>query len=455
MAAIAVATTSRRAHHRTRTWRKAAALASALLIVAALSGCQTAALPVGTVMPTASLSVTGLPPAATATATTVPVSTPPSNATAATPPTPSTSDPADSVRVNALGSLRGNWVFAAKLIQGSTQGSIEVWAIPLDSGSPRLAFSYPVSTGGIPEAIFDNAPYLRRQFSPDGMRVVVSVYGDLVVVDLASGQSRRLGVSGFYPSWSKDGSRIAFLAHLPVTDVVPPHNAILVVPSGGGVAREIARIGQARRTVEWSADGSLLALELEDAGARHVAIFDVVTGQLLRRIERSPSAGVTHSFAHWRAAQPQLALTAAREDEWTLSVLDTATGSERVVLRKERQPDTSPCRCPQDPLPHDPRWNPVAPQELLYSLDLGDANVPGSTRILDVSTGGEIVLPISARQATWTWSGRQVVYLARGGTWRGVAVRVWDRDRATERDLLSRASDAELFTGIASLDYGR
>lgn len=395
-------------------------------------------------------------PSGTPAATVTPSSTPVSSATASssTSPTPTAADVAG-LRVNALGPLRGNWVFAAKLIRASTWGSLEVWAIPLDGGSPRLAFSYPVPTGGIPEAIFDNAPYLRRQFSPDGTRVVVSVNGELVVVDLALAQSRRLGVSGFYPSWSKDGLRIAFLAPLPVGNFVPPDNAIRVVPSGGGAEREIAKIGQSRQAAEWSPDGSLLALEVEDKGERRVAIHDAATGQLLRRIDRPPSAGVTGSFAHWRSAQPQLALTTAREDEWTITVLDTATASERVVFKTARQPDASPCRCPQDPLPHDPRWNPVVSQELLYSLDLGDANVPASTRILDVSTGGEIVLPMAAGDATWTWDGRQVVYLARGGLSRGTAVRVWDRDRGGERELLARGSDAELFTGIASLGYGQ
>lgn len=389
--------------------------------------------------------------------TTVSAPTPASSATAVSSPlsTSPASDPADGVRVNALGPLRGNWVFAAKLIPASTRGSLEVWAIPLDGGSPRLAFSYPVPTGGIPEAIIDNSPYLRRQFSPDGKSVVVAVYGELVVIDLALGQARRLGVSGHYPSWSKDGSRIAFLAQLPVVDVVPPHNAIRVVPSGGGAVREIAPIGQSRQGAEWSPDGALLALEVEDKGERRIAIFDAATGQLLRRIDRPPSAGVTHSFAHWRSVQPQLALTTAREDEWTITVLDTASASERVVLRTARQPDTSPCRCPQDPLPHDPRWNPVASQELLYSLDLGDASVPPSTRILDVSSGSEIVLPITASDATWTWDGRQVVYLARAGLSRGTAVRIWDRGAGGDRDLLVRGSDAEQFMAIASLGYGQ
>jgi len=75
--------------------------------------------------------------------------------------------------------------------------------------------------------------------------------------------------------------------------------------------------------------------------------------------------------------------------------------------------------------------------------------------VLDVSTGKEIVLPITAGDATWTSDGRQVVYLARGGSSRGKAIRVWDRDRGDERELLARGSDTELFSGIASLGYAQ
>jgi WD40 repeat protein len=403
--------------------------------------------------PEGAAPVTGSPAIATAPTATV---APSATASGSPSATPFAAEPADvtGVRVKALGTLRGNWVFAAKLIQGSLRGSLEVWALPLDGGSPRLAFSYAVPIGGVPEAIFDVAPYLRRQFSPDGRRVVVSVNGELVVIDLALAQSRRLGVSGYYPSWSKDGSRIAFVAPLPVGNFVPPDNAILVVPAGGGAPREVARIGQSRQAAEWSPDGSLLAVEKEDNGARRVAIFDAATGQLLRQIDRSPSAGVTLSFAHWRSTQPQLALTTAREDEWAIIVLDTAAASERILGKTARQPDTSPCRCPKDPVPHDPRWNPVTRQELLYSLDAGDGSISANTRILDVETGKEIVLPITAGDATWTWDGRQVVYLAREGSSRGTAVRLWDRDAGSERELLARGSNSELFTAIASLGYG-
>src|SRR4029077_20209388 len=67
-------------------------------------------------------------------------------------------------------------------------------------------------SGGIPEAVLDNAPYLRRQFSPDGREFVVSIGAQLVIIDLPAGQARPLGIAGYFPSWSKDGSQIAYLA---------------------------------------------------------------------------------------------------------------------------------------------------------------------------------------------------------------------------------------------------
>jgi len=360
------------------------------------------------------------------------------------------------MRTNALGPLLGHWVFVAKLVRGPMQGRLEMWAIPLDAGQPRLALSYPVPLGGIPEAIFDVEPYLRRQFSPDGMQLVVSLNGSIVVANLGSGAVRELGVSGFYPSWSPDGSRIAFLAPLPVTNFVPPDNAIYVVPASGGRARELAQIGQARQAPEWSPDGTLVALDQNRQDRRRIALIDVATGAVVREIDGVPSAGVTGSFAHWRAANPQLAITTARENEWEVVAVDPGTGAARIVLKTARQPDLSPCHCPQDPLPEDPRWNPTGSSELLYSLGGGDANnIAVSTHIVDVATGRDLTLPITAGDATWTWDGRQIVYLARGPRSRGVAVRIWNRDNGVDREVLGGSSDLDLFVAIASVAYGR
>jgi hypothetical protein len=223
----------------------------------------------------------------------------------------------------------------------------------LDTGAPRLALAYDVSLGGIPEAIFDNTPYPRRAFSPDGTPMVVSVGGQLRVVDIVSGQVRPLGVAGYFPAWSKDGSRIAFLFELPVGTVVPPEDAIGVIPAGGGGVRQTAAVGYARQSVEWSPDGSMLIVA-QPAG---IAIVDAASGQVIRRIPEISEAG--SSFAHWRSKTPQVVLSVTGCERATTRViaLENVTGGSRTLV------DTGE-RCAPLNL-RDPRWNPAG-DEVLY-----------------------------------------------------------------------------------------
>ncbi len=172
-------------------------------------------------------------------------------------PSPSAIAQATGVRTNALGRLTGNWLFVGKQVPDAhnIRAEVQVWAIPLDGGLARFAFGYDVPLGGVPEAIFDDTAYLRRQFSPDGTRVVVSVHGQLVVVDLVSGRTNALGVSGYFPSWSKDGSRIAFLSRRrSETSFLRRTRSRRSRPAVGPV-RQIAVVGYARHSVEWSPDG--------------------------------------------------------------------------------------------------------------------------------------------------------------------------------------------------------
>jgi dipeptidyl aminopeptidase/acylaminoacyl peptidase len=349
------------------------------------------------------------------------------------------------VRARALGTLTGNWIFVGKQVPYPhlIWAEVQIWAIPLEAGAPRIAFAYDVSLGGAPEAIFDNAPRLRRQFSPDGVRVVVSVNGGLFVVELTTGQVRPLGMTGYFPAWSKDGSQIAFLSYLPVEQVVPPEQAIFVVAASGGAAREIARVGYLGQSVEWSPDGSTVIVATKEG----IAIVDVGSGRVLRRLSDLASHV---SFANWRAATPQIAIaTGCNQTSTTkLIVLDDARAPERTLL------DTGE-RCPALTV-QDPRWNPASLDELLYVAARANAGaMPHEYRahVLNVRSGREATLPLDAYEATWTWQGDAVAYLRRAATgFYGDSVRVWRRDGSSERVLLIDTENPSLF-GISSLRY--
>jgi hypothetical protein len=360
-------------------------------------------------------------------------------------PLPSTEPQPTGVRANALGRLTGNWLFVGKQVPGAhnIRAEVQIWAIPLDGGAPKFAFGYEVPLGGVPEAIFDNTPYLRRQFSPDGARVVISVNAELVVIDLVTGQTKSLGVTGFFPSWSKDGSRIAFLFQTPVGTVVPPEGAIGVIPAGGGPVKQMAVVGYARQSVEWSPDGSMFML----AQPGGLTIVDAASGRVIRQIAEISEAG--SSFAHWRTKTPQIAISVTGCERATTRViaLDSATSAPRALFDSGE-------RCAPLNL-RDPRWNPVA-DELLFVSARALGGFPANeyrTHLLDATSGKDTVLPLLAWEATWTWDGAQVAYIARGaGSSYGDSVRLWRRDGGGQREVLNATGDDSFFS-IASLSY--
>lgn len=366
------------------------------------------------------------------------------NPTSTTAPASSLQPQSTGVRANALGTLTGDWLFVGKQVPGVLYSrSVQIWAIPLQGGVPKLAFTYDVSSAGSPEGIRDNTPYLRRQFSPDGTQVVVTVNGQLVVVDLRTGQTRALGVDGAFPSWSKDGSRIAFLYQLPVGAVVPPEGAIGVVPAAGGSVKQMAVVGYGRQSVEWSPDGSMMMLTQPDG----IAIVEVTSGRVVRRIAEISEAG--SSFVHWRTKAPQLAISVTGCERATTKViaLDRATSAPRILV------DTGE-RCAPLNL-RDPRWNPAGDEVLYVSARGAVGAMPNEyrTHVVEASSGKVTLLPVLAWEATWTWDGAQIAYIARGADFSyGNAVRLWRRDGTGDRELL-RAGDGETFFSLASLSY--
>jgi hypothetical protein len=362
--------------------------------------------------------------------------------------TPSPNEvPADyNIRAYPLGRLSGNWIFVGKQVRRTDvfyRSQNQIWAIPLDGGPAKLAFTYDVATAGIPEAIFDNTPYLRRQFSPDGTRMVISVAGQLVVVDLVSGRVTFLGTSGYFPAWSKDGSRIAFVSYLPFDGFVPLMEAIFVVPATGGPVTQLAKVGYSGRSVEWSPDGSMVIVAPMD----RAVIVDAANGRVLR--ELTPAA-YQSAFAHWRATGPQIALAAGRCDEATSKIigLDDANRPERMLL------DTH-ALCPALSI-RDPRWNPANANELLYVATRAEAGrMPHEYRahLLDIVSGHDLALPFDASEATWTWDGAQIVYLtANVQSGFGDSVNLARRDGTGSRSLLMATGD-EFFFSLASLAY--
>lgn len=375
---------------------------------------------------------------------------PQETATAAASPTTPASPPSASpfvggstdvtgVTANALGTPQGNWIFFTQLvpIADTPLSRLEVWAIT-PSGQQRLAFSYDTAVGGVPESLPDSDPYLRRQFSPDGRQVVVStLLNGLVVVDLPSGQARRLGVGGTNPSWSKDGKTIAYIATVarPDPQRVPPERAIWVVPAVGGSPRELINVGYSSTSPEWSADSSLLLLQLKDG----VGMVEVASGREVSG-GRIPSANYA-TGAHWRRGSAQAVVTIIRPDDAQVVVYDHDHRVTRSLAQFPRPFDPSPCQCPKGEVPWDPRWSPAGTDEALLVL-FDEKTWRAPVAILEARSGQLTKLPVNALQATWSPDGKQVIYIARTDRQLGGALRVYDRASGADRELVGMLSGA-------------
>jgi len=128
--------------------------------------------------------------------------------------------------------------------------------------------------------------------------------------------------------------------------------------------------------------------------------------------------------------------------------LDDATTPGRTLLDTGEQ-------CPALSI-QDPRWNPVTANELVYvATRAAPGRMPNEFRVhlLDTGSGRDTTLGLSAYEATWTWDGAAIAYLAKSSTgFFGDSVRVWRRDGSGERVLLTDSENASLFS-IASLSY--
>jgi dipeptidyl aminopeptidase/acylaminoacyl peptidase len=154
-------------------------------------------------------------------------------------------------------------LFAAAAVAACLAGARPALAAPPPSPSPLTL-----------EALRQFVSVTEPQISPDGKRVVYvrhandykedAEHTELVLIDLANGNARRVltqdrdDVSS--PSWSPDGTRIAFLA-APAKDQPPE---IYVLSLDGGDAKRVTHARGAIAAISWRPDGRALAYLMRD-----------------------------------------------------------------------------------------------------------------------------------------------------------------------------------------------
>lgn len=157
--------------------------------------------------------------------------------------------------------------------------SMNIWAISVPGGKPRRITVREDSVVNVNSSIVS--------YSPDGEEIVYASWKgehsdsgwNLWVLPASGGKARKLTSSAgrdHYPSWSPDGSKIAFCRGQVGT------RDIWVVPSDGGTARRLTQHAADDLLPSWSPDGRWIAFVSKRSGNTDIWIVRADGGQPLQ-----------------------------------------------------------------------------------------------------------------------------------------------------------------------------
>ncbi len=341
-----------------------------------------------------------------------------------------------------MAALHGDWAFALKFG--------ELWAIPISGGPPvQLArfrdrldqtITYP--------GLLLPANELRRQLTPDGRRLVLSVGEDvagspryrLALVDLERGavtQVMRDDANLIRPAISPDGTKIAYVRRLSTASSdrgALGDDGLWIVNADGTGARHLAPGADGLFTwiFGWTPDGKGVIFDRLEWSAGPLVI-DIASGDrtLLGGFVPRDWLTLGNDFAFRTKGSPSLVAglsSKAFQGEYSLVVADRAGDPQRTLVAEGNTFF----------LLGAPRWNPKS-DEILYR------HVPRPDQMeffVANLTGAHTRVPLALRPflADWTPDGTGIVYLSQGfalDSFLGTSVRIAKRDGSGDRELLS------------------
>ena len=159
--------------------------------------------------------------------------------------------------------------------------------------------------------------------SPDGRTLVLGIQGSLWTMPVAGGDARRItdwSVEATSPSWSPDGTRIAFQNY----DASGFYNVWTIAPDGSG-ATQLTRGGYDHREPAWSPDGTRIVFSSDRAGSGFYNVWtvNVRTGEYERR-----TSGSAHEiYPAWSPDGTRIAFASGR----TISAVDAQGRVEELA----------------------------------------------------------------------------------------------------------------------------
>ena len=222
--------------------------------------------------------------------------------------------------------------------------------------------------------------------SPDGRTIVIDLVGALWTLGREGGRATRIlddGYDAHAPSWSPDGTRIAFQAYRDNTWSIWTINR-----DGSGLQRQTASPFDDREP-HWSPDGLRIAFSSDRGGN-----YDIWTVTLATKaVEHITSGPANEGLPAWSPDGREIAYVSDRPARGVYAVA-IATKAERVLQAEARTSSF-------------PSWHPDG-KRIAYAAFEGATSrlMAGGVNIADA---GEDVFPFRPQ-----WSGDEVVYTADG-----------------------------------------
>ena len=258
--------------------------------------------------------------------------------------------------------------------------------LPLGRRSTGLASGRPIATAvtllvllalilAAVTAFVGSRPAVPAPFGRAGTGLlVVSVAGDIVVIDVETGVGRSIVAHpdvDLDPHWSPDGTRLAFLRQ--ASDLVR-----LVIADAGGqtVATSQRFTGIDPDSVAWAPDGRQIAIAASDGASQQIQVVDTTTGAS-RRI----AANYLTFEVYWRPTDSRQLLFRTRDEPGSLGIVSIEDGTVVRVPTGDSGGDSL------RPL----GWTPDG-RSVVYQHDDGpDAR---QTIVVDLTTGAETRLDL-------------------------------------------------------------
>ena len=334
--------------------------------------------------------------------------------------------------------MHGDWAFALRFG--------EVWAIPVSGGLPVQVARYSdrIDQTITYPGVTLPANELRRQLTPDGRRLVLSVGEDvaggqryrLALIDLERrtlAQVVRNDADLIRPAISPDGTKIAYVRRMPTASDRPlVDDGLWVVNVDGTGARRLEPGADGLFTwiFGWTADSKGVVFDRLEWSAGPLVI-DIVSGEkkLLGGFVPRDWLTLGNDFAFRASRSPSVVAglsSKAFEGEYSIVVANRAGDPQRTLVAEGNAHF----------LLGAPRWNPKS-DEILYRHVIRPNQIEFFVANL---TGAHTRIPLAVRPflADWTSDGGGIVYLSQGFyDFLGTAIRIARRDGSGDRELFS------------------